>query len=83
MLAVFDERETPKEFYATDEFAKMIRKADFTVCKYFRHGRIAAVKWGSGRGKYLSWVIPRDQTLSYRREGLLPIRRPDGYVQGN
>ena len=63
-----------KEFYSTDEFAKIIGEADFTAREYCRLGRIAAVKKGSGRGKFPSWVVSHEEGLRYQRSGLLPVR---------
>ena len=63
-----------KEFSSTDEFAKIIGKADLTVREDGRLGRIAAVKKGSGRGKFQSWVVSHEELLRYQRSGLLPVR---------
>ena len=76
LLMVLVERETAKEWYTTDEFARLLGKAEFTVREWCRHGRIRAEKRNSGRGAIPAWVISHAELLRYRREGLLPIRKP-------
>ncbi len=76
LLTSLVERETAKEWYTTEEFSRLIGKAEFTVREYCRLGRIQAEKRQSGRGAYPQWVIAHAELLRYRREGLLPIRRP-------
>jgi hypothetical protein len=44
------ERQTVKDWYTTEEFARIVGKAEFTIREHCRHGRIAAAKKGSGRG---------------------------------
>ena len=74
-VSMIAQRQTLREWYATDEFARLVGKAEFTVREWCRLGRVKAEKKGSGRGKYQSWVVSHDELLRYRREGLLPIRR--------
>ena len=69
------EHQTIREWYATDEFARLVGKAEFTVREWCRLGRVRAEKKGSGRGKYQSWVVSHDELLRYQREGLIPICR--------
>jgi excisionase family DNA binding protein len=71
-LAVLVERQTVKTWYTTDEVAKLLGKAEFTVREWCRHRRIRAQKKGSGRGKYQSWVISQEELQRIQREGLLP-----------
>jgi hypothetical protein len=73
LLTVLVERETVKEWYTTEEFARAVGRADFTVREWCRLGRIKARKQGSGRGPYAAWVIAHEELLRYRREGLLPL----------
>lgn len=73
LLAVLVERETAKEWYTTEEFAKQVGKAEFTCREWCRHGRVKAEKRNSGRGPFASWVISHQELLRYRREGLLPV----------
>jgi hypothetical protein len=75
MLTVLVEQQTVREWYATDEFALLVSKAEFTVREWCRHGRISAEKRMSGRGAFPAWVISHQELLRYQREGLLPLRR--------
>jgi hypothetical protein len=74
LLSALVERETIKDHYATDEFARLVGKAEFTVREWCRLGRVRAEKRLSGRGAFSSWVIGHQELLRYRREGLLPQR---------
>ncbi len=76
MLAVLVERQTIKDFYEVEEFAKGVRKSCFTCREWCRRGRIRAEKKLSGRGAHARWVVPHAELLRYQREGLLPIQRP-------
>jgi len=74
-VTVLTERQTIREWYSTEEFARLVGKAEFTVREWCRLGRVNAAKKGSGRGKYQSWVVSHDEVLRYQREGLLPTRQ--------
>ncbi len=76
MLAALVERESVKDYYEIDEFARLVGKAEFTVREWARLGRIQAEKRQSGRGPHASWVVSHAELLRYRRNGLLPYRRP-------
>ena len=65
---------TVKDWYTTDEVAKILGRAEFTVREWARNGRINAEKKGSGRGKYQSWVVSHIELLRFERDGLLPIK---------
>jgi DNA-directed RNA polymerase specialized sigma24 family protein len=73
-LAVLVERQTVKDWYTTEEAAKALGKADFTVREWCRQGRVHAKKKGSGRGMYQSWVISHAELQRIQREGLLPAQ---------
>ena len=75
MLAVLVERQTVRDWYTTEEFSRLVGKAEFTVREWCRLGRISAEKRRSGRGAFASWVISHQELLRYQREGLLPDRR--------
>ena len=75
MLAVLVERQTVKDFYEVDEFARLCNKAPFTVREWCRHGRVNAVKRNSGRGAYATWVISHQEWLRVQKEGLLPFKK--------
>jgi hypothetical protein len=75
LLTSLVERAAVKEHYDIDEFARAVGKAPFTCREWARLGRIKALKKGSGRGRYQSWVVTHDELLRYRRDGLLPLHR--------
>jgi hypothetical protein len=72
MLSLLVERQTVREWYSTEEFARIVGRAEFTVREWARHGRILAEKKDSGRGSYASWAISHGELLRFQREGLLP-----------
>jgi hypothetical protein len=74
MLAVLVERQTVREYYSVEEFARIVGRAAFTCREWARHGRIRAEKRLSGRGAYPAWAISHDELLRYQREGLLVYR---------
>jgi hypothetical protein len=69
------ERQTIKDYYEIEEFAKLVGKAAFTCREWARLGRIKADKRKSGRGPHAAWVVSHRELERYRREGLLPDRR--------
>jgi len=75
-LALLVQQRTIKDWYSTHEIAELTEREEFTVREWCRNGRINAKKKGSGRGKYQSWVISHDELQRFRKEGLLPPRRP-------
>lgn len=75
LLAVLVERQTIKDFYEIEEFARLVGREPCTCREWARHGRIRAEKKLSGRGAYARWVVPHAELLRYQREGLLPCRR--------
>ena len=75
LLATLLERQTVKEFYEIEEFARMVEREPFTCREWARLGRIRAVKKNSGRGAHARWVVSHEELLRYRKEGLLPFNR--------
>jgi hypothetical protein len=73
-LMLLTEKQTVREWYTTDEMARIVGKAEFTVREWCRLGRVRAQKRISGRGAFPAWVISHDELLRYQREGLLPLR---------
>jgi hypothetical protein len=73
-LGLLVERETAKEWYSTEEFARAVSKAEFTVREWCRLGRLKAEKKRTGRGMHKSWAIAHEELARFRREGLLPLR---------
>ena len=76
MLAVLVERQQVRDWYTTQEFARAVGKAEFTIREYCRLGRLRAEKRQSGRGAYPQWVLSHTELERYQRDGLLPCRRP-------
>ena len=68
------DRQTVKDWYAVEEFARLLGKAEFTVREWCRLGRIRAEKRLSGRGAFPAWCISHQEFLRYQREGLLPLQ---------
>mgnify|MGYP000883491199 CR=1 FL=1 len=66
------DQKTIKDWYGTDEVARILGKSEFTCREWCRHGRVKAEKRGSGRGKYQSWVVSHAELLRIQKEGLLP-----------
>jgi len=73
-LTMLVERQTVRDWYTTEETAKLLGKAEFTVREWCRNARIKAEKRASGRGAFPAWVISHAELLRYQREGLLPIQ---------
>jgi hypothetical protein len=72
MLAALVERQQVREWYTTQEFARAVGKAEFTIREYCRLGRLRAEKRQSGKGAYLQWVLSHAELGRYRKHGLLP-----------
>jgi hypothetical protein len=71
MLAVLVQRQTVKDFYEVEEFAKLVGKSCLTCREWCRLGRIRARKKESGRGAHTAWAISHEELQRYQREGLL------------
>jgi len=81
MLAVLVERQQTRDWYTTEQLARLVGKAEFTVREWARLGRIQAKKRMSGRGAFASWVVSHQELLRFQREGLLPGKRAKADVQ--
>ncbi len=66
-------QQTIRDWYSTDEVARLLGKADFTVREWCRLGRVRAEKRGSGRGAFKAWVISHTELQRLQRDGLLPL----------
>ena len=75
MLTALLQRQTTKDYYEVEEFARLVGKACFTVREWARLGRINGQKRSSGRGAHAAWVFSHSELLRYQREGLLPPQR--------
>ncbi len=69
------QKQSVKDWYATEELARILGKAEFTVREWCRLGRIRGQKRKSGRGAFPAWVVSHHELLRYEREGLLPLPR--------
>jgi hypothetical protein len=63
MLVALVERQVVKDWYSTEEFARIVGKAEFTVREWCRLGRIRAEKRRSGRGAHPAWVISHQEVM--------------------
>ncbi len=63
MLAALVSRQTIKEYYEIEEFARLVSREPFTCREWARHGRIRAEKKLSGRGAHARWVVPHAELL--------------------
>ena len=72
-LAEMRSKQTIKDVYSTEEVARILSKAEFTVREWCRLNRINAIKRFSGRGKYPAWAISHQELLRIDKEGLLPL----------
>lgn len=70
MLALLLGRGQRQDWYATDEFARLVERSEFTIRQWCRQGRIEARKKGSGRGAHAAWAISHEELERFRREGL-------------
>jgi hypothetical protein len=62
-----------REFYTTAQAASVLKRAEYTVREWCRHGQVRAEKRRSGRGLSKEWVIPHVELLRIEREGPLPL----------
>lgn len=71
LLTALVERQTVKDFYEVEEFARIVGRSVLTCRQWCRLGRISATKKNSGRGAHNAWAISHEELQRYRREGLL------------
>lgn len=70
-----------KEWYSTDEVARILGRAPFTVREWCRNGRVRASKRDCGRGSAKEWIIDQQELRRIQNEGLLPEARPYRHVR--
>jgi hypothetical protein len=77
MLHALIDRPVAKDYYAIEEFAKLVGRSEFTCREWCRRRRINGEKRRSGRGAHCSWAISHQELQRYRQHGLLPGFTPD------
>ena len=75
LVTALVERQTIKDWYDVEEFARLVNKAVFTCREWCRNGRIKAPKRQSGRGAHPAWVVSHAELERYQRDGLLPLKK--------
>jgi hypothetical protein len=73
-LAMLLDKQAVKDWYTTEEVARILDRDPFTVREWCRLGRVCSQKKNTGRGRYQAWVIAHEELLRIQREGLLPLR---------
>lgn len=73
-LLILCERQQIRDWYSVEEFARIVKRSEFTCREWCRRGRIHAKKKSSGRGAHAAWAISHEELERYRRDGLLPTR---------
>jgi len=68
-------RHTVRDHYDTEQVARILERAHWTVREWCRLGRVNAEKRRTGRGKSFEWVISHAELQRLQREGLLPLRK--------
>ena len=63
-----------KEYYSTQEVAKLLGKKPYTVREWCRLGRIRGEKANFGRGLDNEWRVSHEELERIRNEGLLCIK---------
>lgn len=71
--------EPAKEYYTTQEAAKILGKRPYTVREWCRLERVHAQKALSGRGIDEEWRISREEIERIQNEGLLPMKQPASF----
>lgn len=74
-LELLDRQQAKQEAYSTEDFARLVDKDTYTVREWCRLGRVRAAKRPSGRGNSKEWMIPHEELVRYRQQGLLPFHR--------
>jgi hypothetical protein len=74
-LSTLIQQRVAKDYYTTEEVAKIVDRDAYTVREWCRYGRLRSEKRVCGRGKSPEWSIPHDELVRYQNEGLLPLRK--------
>jgi hypothetical protein len=74
VLTEFVHQGTVHYWFTTDQAARILGKAPFTIREWCRNGRVHCRKQNTGRGAHRAWVISREELNRIQREGLLPLK---------
>jgi transposase len=64
-----------KEYYSTEEVAKLLDRDPYTVREWCRAGRAKATKRDCGKGKAPQWKIARSEVIYLQEHGIRPLRK--------
>lgn len=64
-----------KDYYSTEEVARIVGKDPYTVREWCRYGRLRGEKRKCGRGNSKEWAVSHAEVLRYQNEGLRPLRK--------
>lgn len=64
-----------KEYYTTQEVARILGRRPYTVREWCRLGRVHGEKSHSGRGVDEEWRISHDELMRVQNEGLLTLKK--------
>ncbi len=67
-----------KEYYTTQDVARILSKRPYTVREWCRLGRVRGEKSHSGRGVDEEWRISHEELMRIQNEGLLPVAKCSG-----
>ena len=74
-LAILVRQRTVKDWYTTEEIARLLGRASYTVREHCREGRVKAAKRPCGRGSSKEWMVSHEELLRVQSFGLLPVDR--------
>lgn len=63
-----------KEWYTTNEVARILGRRPYTVREWCRLGRVNATRTHAGRGEVEEWRISHQELQRIQNEGLLPLK---------
>lgn len=63
-----------KDWYTTNEVARILGRRPYTVREWCRLGRVNAARAHAGRGEVEEWRISHQELQRIQNEGLLPLK---------
>lgn len=73
LLTELVERQTVRQWYSVEQFAKQVSRSTFQVRQWANLGRINATKSAGRCGPEREWVIEHAELLRYQQHRLLPL----------